>query len=47
MKNITNALKFGTESRSRLLITNIIFEIAGLDPNLETWADLVSKLECI
>ena len=34
MKNISNAMKFGTQSRLSLLITNMIFEIADLDPKL-------------
>ena len=46
MKNILNAMKFGTQSRSSSLIINMIFEIADLDPKLKTWADLVSKLQC-
>ena len=44
MKYIPNAMKFDTQSRSSSLIINMIFEIADLDPNLKTWADLVSKL---
>ena len=39
-------MKFGTQSRSSLLITNMIFEIADLDPKLKAWADLVSELQC-
>ena len=31
MKNISNAMKFGPESRSSLLIINMIFEIADLE----------------
>ena len=46
MKYVPNAMKFGTQSRSSLLIINMIFEIADLDPKLKTWADLVSKLQC-
>ena len=45
MKHIPNAMKFGNQSRSSSQIINI-FEIADLDPKLETWADLVSKLQC-
>ena len=36
-------MKFDTQSRSSLLIINMIFEIADLNPKLKTWADLVSK----
>ena len=36
-------MKFGTQSRSSLLIISMIFEIADLDPKLNTSADLVSK----
>ena len=43
---IPNAMKFGTQSRSSLLIINMIFEIPYFDPKLKTWADLVSKLQC-
>ena len=32
MKYIPNAMKFGTQSRSSLLIINMIFEIADFDP---------------
>ena len=42
-KHIPNATKFGTQSRSSLLIINMIFEIADLDPKLKTWTDLVSN----
>ena len=38
-------MKFDTQSRSSLLIINMIFEIADLNPKLKTWADLVSKLQ--
>ena len=38
MKYIPNAMKFGTQSRSSLLIINMVFEIAGLDPKLNTWS---------
>ena len=34
MKYIPNAMKFGTQSRSSLLIINMIFEIADLDLKL-------------
>ena len=34
MKYIPNAMKFGTQSRSSLLILNMIFEIVDLDPKL-------------
>ena len=44
MKYIPNAMKCSTQSRSCLLITNMIFEIVDGDPKLQTWADLVSKL---
>ena len=46
MKYMPNTMKFGTQSRSSLLIINMIFEIADLDPKLKTWADFVSKLQC-
>ena len=46
MKNIPNALKFDTESKSSSLIINMIVEIGGFDPKLKTWADFVSKLQC-
>ena len=45
MKYISNAMKFDTQTMSILLIKNMIFEIADLDPKLNTWADLVSKLQ--
>ena len=41
MKFISNAMKLGTQGRSRSLIINMIFEIADIDPKLKTWADLV------
>ena len=44
MKYIPNTIKFGNQSRSSLLIINLIFEIVDLDPKLNPWADLVSKL---
>ena len=44
MKYIPNTIKFGNQSRSSLLIINLIFEIMDLDPKLNAWADLVSKL---
>ena len=47
MKNIPGAIKFNTQSRSSLLIMNMIFEIAYLDPKLKAWADLVSKLQFV
>ena len=31
MKYISSAMKFGTQSRSSLLILNMVFEIANLD----------------
>ena len=34
MKYILNAMKFGTQRRSSLLILNMIFEIVDLDPKL-------------
>ena len=46
MKYIPNAMKFGSQSRSSLLIINIVYEIVDLDLKLKTWADLVSKLHC-
>ena len=46
MKYIPNAMKFGTLSRLSSLIINMIFEIADRDPKLNTWTDLVSKLQC-
>ena len=30
-------MKFGTQSRSSLLIINMIFEIADFGPKLKTW----------
>ena len=36
MKFIPNAMKFGTQSRSRSLIINVTFEIENLDPKLKT-----------
>ena len=38
-------MKFGTQSRSILVIMNMIFEIVDLDLKLNNWADLVSKLQ--
>ena len=35
MEYIPNAMKLGTQSKSSLLIINIIFEIADLDPKLK------------
>ena len=46
MKYIPNTMKFGKQSRSSSLITNMIFEIVDLDPKLKTLADLASKLRC-
>ena len=46
MKYTPNTMKFGTQSTSNSLIINMIFEIADRDPKLNTWADLVSKLQC-
>ena len=43
---IPNAMKFGNQSRSRSLIINMIFEIVDLDPELKTWVNLISKLQC-
>ena len=45
MKHISNAMKFGNQSRSSSLIINVIFGIADLDPKFKNWADLVSKLQ--
>ena len=45
MKYILNAMKFGSQNRSSSLIIYMIFRIADLDPKLQTWADLVSKLQ--
>ena len=44
MKYTPNAKKFGTQNNLSTLIINMIFKIADLDPKLNTWADLVSKL---
>ena len=44
MKYIPNAMKFGTQSRSSLLIINMMFEIAYLHPELKTWTVLVKKI---
>ena len=46
MKYIPNVMKFGAQSRSSLLIINVIFEIADVDPKLKTWLDLFLKLQC-
>ena len=50
MKYIPNATKFGTQSRSSSLIIDIVdfdpIEVVDLDLKLNTWADLVSKLQC-
>ena len=46
MKYVANAMKFDTQSRSSSLIINTIFEMVDLDPKLDSWADLVSKLQC-
>ena len=46
MKYIPNAIKFGNQSRSSLLIISMIIEIADLNLKSKTWVDLVSKLEC-
>ena len=46
MKYIPNAMKFGIQSKSSLLIINMIFEIMDLDPKLNTQTDLVLKLQC-
>ena len=39
-------MKFGNQSKSGLLIINMIFEFAEFNPKLKTLADLVSKLQC-
>ena len=44
MQYIPNAMKVGNQSRSSLLIINIIFEIAGLDPKFKAWA--ISSQNC-
>ena len=44
MKYIPSAMKFGTQTRSSLLIINMIFEIADSDPKLKAQEDLVSKI---
>ena len=41
---IPNAMKFGNQSRSSLLIISMIFEIKNLDPELKTWADFGFKI---
>ena len=46
MKYIPNAMKFAIQSRSSLLIINMIFETTDLDKKLNTWTDLASKLQC-
>ena len=46
MKYIPNAMEFGTQSRLSSLIIHMIFEIADLDPKLNTSADLIAKLQC-
>ena len=46
LKHIPNAMKFSTQSISSALIINMIFEIVDLDPKLNDWAELVSKLQC-
>ena len=38
-------MKFDTQSLLGLLIVNMTFEIVDLDLKLNTWADLVSKLQ--
>ena len=43
---ISYDMKFGTQSRSSLLVINMIFEIADLGLQLNTRAGLVSKLHC-
>ena len=45
MKYILNAMKVTTQNRSSSLIIYMIFQTADLDPKLQTWADLVSKLQ--
>ena len=47
MKYILNAMKVTTQNRSSSLIIYMIFQIADLDPKLQTWADLVSKLHML
>ena len=46
MKYIPNGMKFDTQSLLGLLIVNMTFEIVDLDLKLNTWVDLVSKLQC-
>ena len=46
MKYIPNAMKIGSQSWSSSLIINMISEIADLDLELKTWANVVSKLQC-
>ena len=36
MKHIPNAMKFGNQSKSSLLIINMVFEIVGRDLKLKT-----------
>ena len=38
-------MKFSTQSRSSLLIINMIFEVADLDPKLKTLADCLKMVE--
>ena len=45
MECISNAMKFGNQSRSSSLIINMIFQIADLGPKIKTWANLVPKLK--
>ena len=45
MKYVSNAMKFGTQSRSRFLIINMIFEIAHLQPKLKTWSQHSEQIE--
>ena len=40
MKYNTNAMKFGSQSKSSSLIIIMIFDIADLDPKLNSWEDL-------
>ena len=44
MKHIPDAMKFGTQSRSSLLIINMIFMIADLDPKFKYLGRLGFKI---
>ena len=46
LKFATISIKFGTQSKLKKLIINILLEIENLGTKLQIWANLVTKLKC-